>query len=104
MSRKELYDKIKELGLADAIKKEFGDNYTRVSSSNLEKFIIKTHFEDDNKEKKEKVVVDKVAEAPSKTPSSHKDCKESIIKLISILQTKRVITAKEAEEVAELLK
>lgn len=103
MSRKELYDKIKELGLADDIKKKFGDNYTRVSSSNLENF-IKVHLKGDKKGKKEEVVVDKVAEHPSETPSGHKCCKEATIKLISILQTKRVITAKEAEEVAELLK
>ena len=103
MSRKELYDKIKELGLADAIKKKFGDNYTRVSSSNLENF-IKAHLKCDKKEKKEEVVVDKVTEAPSKIPSNPKCCKEAIIKLVSILQTKRIITAKEAEEVVELLK
>lgn len=103
MSRKELYDKIKELGLADAIKKKFGDNYTRVSSSNLEVF-IKVHLENGEKEKKKEAAMEKVVDNPIKTPSDHKGCREAIIKLISILQTKRMIKAKEAEEVAELLK
>jgi hypothetical protein len=91
MSRKELYDKVRELGLADAINKKYGDNFTRVSNSNLEE-AIKTHL---TKEKKKEDVT-KVATC--------KGCKEAIIKLISTLQIKRIITAKEAEEIAELLK
>lgn len=39
MTRKELYSKIKQLGLADEIKKKYGDNYTRVSSRDLEKTV-----------------------------------------------------------------
>ena len=103
MSRKELYDKIKELGLADAIKKKFGDNYTRVSSSNLEE-CIKAHLKGNKREKKEEVVAEKSVEAPIKTPSDCKGCKEAVIKLISTLQIRRMITAKEAEEIAKLLK
>lgn len=103
MSRKELYDKIKELGLADAVKRKFGDNYTRVSSSNLEEF-IKAHLENDKKGKKKEAIVEKAADNSLKTSSDHKCCKEALIKLISTLQTNRVITAKEAEEVAKLLK
>lgn len=76
MLRKELYAKIKELGAADAIKTKFGDNYTRVSNANLEDFL---------------------RGFGKKTP------KEAMVKLLSTLQAKRVLTAKEAEEVAALL-
>lgn len=103
MSRKELYDKVRELGLADTIKKKYGDNFTRVSNSNLEE-AIKAYLKNSKKEKKEEAVVEKAVEAPTKTPSDCKGCKEAVIKLISTLQAKRIITAKEAEEVAELLK
>lgn len=103
MSRKELYDKVRELGLADTIKKKYGDNFTRVSSSNLEE-AIKAHLKNSKKEKKEKTVIEKEVKAPTKTSSDCKGCKEAVIKLTSTLQTKRIITAKEAEEVAELLK
>ena len=42
MSRKELYAKVKELNLQEEIKKKYGDNYTRVSNTELEA-IIKEH-------------------------------------------------------------
>ena len=103
MSRKELYDKVRELGLADTIKKKYGDNFTRVSSSNLEE-AINAHLKNSKKEKKEEAVVEKAVEAPAKATPNNKGCKEAVIKLISTLQAKRMITAKEAEEVAELLK
>lgn len=93
MSRKELYDKVRELGLADAIKKKYGDNFTRVSNANLEACISSCY--DKNTAKKKKAV--KPAVVPAKT------CREAFIKLISILQSKRIITAKEGEEVAKLL-
>lgn len=46
MNRKELYEKVKELNLQEEIKKKYGNNYTRVSNSELEatitKYTIKT--------------------------------------------------------------
>jgi len=39
-SRPELYAKVKELELQDAVKEEFGKNFTQVSSTELEAFII----------------------------------------------------------------
>ena len=39
MNRKEIYAKIKEYNLAEAIKKTFHENYTRIPSANLECFI-----------------------------------------------------------------
>lgn len=41
MSRKELYAKVKELNLQEEIKKKYGDNYTRVSNTELEAIIAK---------------------------------------------------------------
>lgn len=93
MTRKELYVKVKELGATDAIKAKFGDNYTRVSNANLEDFLRgfgkKTPKKAvTSKEEKKKVIC---------------SCKEAIVKLLSTLQAKRALTAKEAEEVASLL-
>ena len=39
MSRKEIYAKVKELNLQEEIKKKYGDNYTRVSNTELEAII-----------------------------------------------------------------
>lgn len=39
MERKELYAKIKELGLQDEVKKTFGKNFTMVGNADLEKII-----------------------------------------------------------------
>lgn len=93
MSRKELYDKVRELGLADTIKKKYGGNFTRVSNANLEACINSCC----NKNKAEKKIAKPASVVPAKT------CKDAFIKLISILQSKRMITAKEGEEVAKLL-
>ena len=93
MSRKELYAKVKKLGVADAIKTKFGDNYTRVSNANLEDFLRGFGKKITKKEsafKKEK----------KKATGS---CKEAMVKLLSTLQAKRALIAKEAEEVAALL-
>ena len=92
MSRKELYNKVKELGAADAIKAKFGDNFTRVSNADLEDFL--------------KGFGKKTAPTKKVTQATTKETKgtgSAVVKLLSILQTKKVITAKEAEEVAEVL-
>ena len=39
MTRQELYKKVKELGISKEIEKKFGQNFTRVSNTNLEGFI-----------------------------------------------------------------
>lgn len=95
MSRKELYNKVKELGVAGLIKSTFGDNFTRVSNANLEDFL--RGFE------KKTTAVKKVTKATTKETKKTKGIGNVIVKLLSILQTKRVITAKEAEEVAKTL-
>lgn len=92
MSRNELYKKVRELDAAAAIKAKFGDNFTRVSNLDLEAFL--KGFE--KKITPEKKVTKATAKETKGTGSA-------VVKLLSILQTKKVITAKEAEEVAELL-
>ena len=39
MTRKEAYQKIKELNLQDTVKTVYGDNYTRVATTDLEALI-----------------------------------------------------------------
>ena len=87
MTRKELYIRVKDIGVADAIKTKFGYNYTRVSNANLEAFLKGFSNKITEKEKKE----------------ATGSCKEAMVKLLSTLQAKRALTAKEAEEVAALL-
>lgn len=98
MSRKELYAKVKELGVADIIKTRLGDNYTRVSNADLEAFLKDFSKKTTKKEaapKKEK----------KEATGSCKEAEEiaAMIKLLSTLQAKRTLTAKEAEEIAAML-
>lgn len=92
MTRKELYNRVKKLGVADIIKDRFGDNFTRVSNANLEAFLRGFG--------KKTTPTKKVTKATTKET---KGTSSAIVKLLSILQTKKVITAKEAEEVAKVL-
>lgn len=39
MDRKEVYAKIQELNLQEAVKQNYGDNYTRVSTERLESLV-----------------------------------------------------------------
>ena len=93
MSRKELYAKVKELGVADVIKTRLGDNYTRVSNADLEAFL---------KDFSKKTTKKEAAPKKEKKEATG-SCKEAMVKLLSTLQAKRALTAKEAEEVAALL-
>lgn len=93
MSRKELYAKVKELGVADIIKTRLGDNYTRVSNADLEAFL---------KDFSKKTTKKEAAPEKEKKEATG-SCKEAMVKLLSTLQAKRALTAKEAEEVATLL-
>ena len=90
MSRKDLYAKVKQLDIAEAIKSAYGDNYTRVSNADLEAFINKTEASK------------KVKKSPAKNIST-KGEKAAFIKLLSILQARKIVSAKEAEEVVMLL-
>lgn len=80
MSRKDLYNKIKELGIAKAIEEKYKQNFTRVSNENLTNFIKK--FED----KENPCNYDKV-----------------IIRLVSTLQANKMLTAADAEDILKML-
>lgn len=90
MERKVLYSEIKKFNLEETIKKQCGKNYTQVSNAVLEEFVKTAKF--------------KEAADTAKAKSPIKDnLKQAILKLLIRLQTKRVISATEAEEVAKLL-
>lgn len=84
MTRKELYALVKGLGAEAAIKKKFGDNYTRISNADLEAFLT-------NLTKKKK------------SPAQEENNSRALIRLVSTLQVNKVLTAAEAKEVVELL-
>lgn len=88
MKRIELYAKVRQMNAQEAIKNYFGNNFTRISNSDLEKFLKGFST------KKETV---------KRKSTSEGEHKASMITLLSILQAKKVITAKEAEEVATSL-
>lgn len=85
MNRKEIYAKIKEYNLAEAIKKTFHENYTRIPSANLECFIsdyVTSHGEE-----------------PEVVKVKHKDTveKSSLVKLVEILQKKHILLKSEVD-------
>lgn len=85
MNRKEIYAKIKEYNLAEAIKKTFHENYTRIPSANLECFI--SDYVSSRGEEQE--VID----------DNHKDAveKSSLVKLVEILQKKHILLKSEVD-------
>lgn len=82
MTRKELYDKVKSLNLAEEVKKVFGDNYTRVSNADLEQLIVQK-------------------EAKSKATCNNADFKNVVIRIVSVLQGNHVIEADDAKFIFE---
>ena len=92
MTRKEIYAKIKELNLSEEVKKQFGDNYTRVSSDKLEALI-------NSKTSKKKTL--SIQEVKCKTTTC---TEEALFYLSSLLLSKKVITRAEADQLADYLK
>ena len=86
MTRSELYLKIKAMNLAEEVKKTFGDNYTRVSSKNLEALIAKYSVKKTGAKSKAK----KVIEAPL-------DVEKAIVRLVSTLLAGCVIGKVDAD-------
>ena len=77
MDRKELYERIKSNNLEEKIKKEFGRNFTQVSSKDLEKVVV-------------------AAEAAKvRKPVKH-NC-DTTKKLVEILQKKRILLNSEVD-------
>ena len=91
MTRKEIYAKIKELNLSEEVKKMFGDNYTRVSSDNLEALIS-------SKTSKKKTII--IQKAMVKKTNAE----AALFYLSSLLLSKKVITRAEADQLADYLK
>lgn len=85
MNRKEIYAKIKEYNLAEAIKKTFHENYTRIPSANLECFISD--------------YVSSRGEELKVINDNHKDAVEesSLVKLVETLQKKHILLKSEVD-------
>jgi hypothetical protein len=91
MTRKEIYAKIKELNLSEEVKKQFGDNYTRVPSDKLEALI-------NSKTSKKKTLP--IQEVKIKRTNAE----AALFYLSSLLLAKKVITRAEADQLADYLK
>lgn len=85
MNRKEIYAKIKEYNLAEAIKKTFHENYTRIPSANLECF-ISDYVSSRGEELK--VINDNRKDAVEKS---------SLVKLVETLQKKHILLKSEVD-------
>ena len=85
MNRKEIYAKIKEYNLAEAIKKTFHENYTRIPSANLECFI--SDYVSSRGEEQE-VIGDTRKDAVEKS---------SLVKLVETLQKKHILLKSEVD-------
>ena len=85
MNRKEIYAKIKEYNLAEAIKKTFHENYTRIPSANLECFI--------------RDYVSSSGEKQEVMGNTRKDAveKSSLVKLVETLQKKHILLKSEVD-------
>ena len=90
MNRKEIYEKIKSLNLQKEVEKVYGDNYTRVSTKNLENLVLKHEVKTAVKtivKSKKKVNIEK--------PATNKDYKCD--KLIEILKKKHILLDSEVK-------
>ena len=111
-SRPELYTKVKELELQDAVKAEFGKNFTQVSSTELEAFVIANTPAPKIKNAKAGQVIATdatLAQAPT-TPSALTavevrvaQLKKAIIRLVEYLKDDLSFDRDYADEVLEIL-
>lgn len=85
MNRKEIYAKIKEYNLAEAIKKTFHENYTRIPSANLECFISDYVS---SRGKEQEVIGNTCKDAVEKS---------SLVKLVETLQKKHILLKSEVD-------
>lgn len=92
MSRKELYDKVRELCLQETILKKYGKNFTQCSNADLEAVVLS---------KSTKIVTTTVLKEeetvnPIKTGSS---IDNKFNKLVEILGKKRILLASELDAI-----
>lgn len=105
MTRTELYQAIKQLGLQEAVKNLTGKNFTQVSNDTLEAVIAKT-----NKTKKAKKTCSKSStkkcgtiKKDASSLSTSSTFSECLIAVVSIFVAKKFLTEKEANEILKFL-
>lgn len=123
MNRIEMYNTIKENGLAEEFKEKFGKNFTQGKNTELEEFVnlklkkSKVKSSEDKIEKKVEEEIKEVKEVKEEIPekktvidTSSENVKKgtyvnkaAFIELISILQSEACIKNKEAERILELI-
>lgn len=89
MTRAEAYDKIKELNLQDAIKVEFGKNFTQCPTADLIKFLS-------NNEKSETLETPKASDL-------NNNITEAIVYLASILHDNEYIDGEDYYKIVEII-
>ena len=103
MDRKELYNKINEIGssIKDAIKEYYGDNYTRIPSDKLKAFIDDWNGTNETEISKLKDIKpeDLRDVFEFEEPIFNGDIATNFIKLVATLQVKRILTKEEVEEI-----
>lgn len=104
MTRKEIYQKIKDEGLAESIKKAFGKNYTNVKTEDLEKWIKANDFAMNKMDN----IIEKCRKQPEKikVTKSHDALNalyDGFKQLISTLVAHRAITPIEGEEIMDIV-
>lgn len=105
MTRTELYQAIKQLGLQKAVKNLTGKNYTQVSNDTLEAIIT------DNTKAKTKKAKKTCSESSTKkcgaikknVSTSSSTFSECLIAVVSIFVAKKFLTEREANEILEFL-
>ena len=95
LNRKEIVQRLKELGLTEKVKTVFGDNYTRVSNENLQ-FILDEYDKRNNPKEPERKIEDV-------KPDSIGDLglRKAFVKLLTTLQMSETLYP---EEISEILK
>ena len=101
MTRTELYQAIKQLGLQEEVKNLTGKNFTQVSNDTLEAVIAKAKT---NKAKKTcSKPSTKKCEANKKNVSNPSTFSECLIAAVSIFVAKKFLTEREANEILKFL-
>lgn len=105
MTRKEIYQKIKDEGLAEKIKRQFGKNYTNVKTEDLEKWIKANDFAMNKMDN----IIEKCRKQPEKIKVNNTsyDAIDALYdgfkQLISTLVAHRAITPIEGEEIMDIV-
>lgn len=104
MTRKEIFDKIKKLGLKESIKATYSTDYTHLSNPVLIEFLT-DYFnkEKDKKRIKESKEKKNINSSTSASSSEYTDIKNTIIKLIDILRSSHILLPSEYDKIYETL-